>query len=107
MALAKDSETGEEKSLPALALWRDPSDGTGHWRRAVVLQYDLVGEKFEVQYEDWCTECNGRASWASIISSDHTICRQIAYLHIDVHIYMYSITMMYSSDTMTHRSSWI
>jgi len=61
MALAKDSETGEEKSLPALALWRDPSDGTGHWRRAVVLQYNLVGEKFEVQYEEAePTELGGR-----------------------------------------------
>ena len=97
MALAKDSETGEEKSLPALALWRDPSDGTGHWRRAVVLQYDLVGEKFEVQYEDWCTE-QGRAPWASIISSDHTICRQITYFHIDVSCVILSYDfMMYSS----------
>ena len=53
LALAKDLETGEERPLPALALWRDPTDGTGHWRRAVVLQYDSAGEKFEVQYEDW------------------------------------------------------
>ena len=41
-----------ERPLPALALWRDPADGTGYWRRAVVLQYDSAGEKFEVQYEE-------------------------------------------------------
>lgn len=42
-----------ERPLPALALWRDPADGTGYWRRAVVLQYDSAGEKFEVQYEEF------------------------------------------------------
>mmetsp|Transcript_87057 Transcript_87057/g.177869 ORF Transcript_87057/g.177869 Transcript_87057/m.177869 type:complete len:989 (-) Transcript_87057:358-3324(-) len=61
LALAKDPETGEERPLPALALWRDPADGTGYWRRAVVLQYDSAGEKFEVQYEEAePTELGGR-----------------------------------------------
>ena len=44
-------EDGVFKPLPALALWREP-DGKGHWRRALVMQYDEASEKFEVQYED-------------------------------------------------------
>ena len=97
MALAKDSETGEEKSLPALALWRDPSDGTGHWRRAVVLQYDLVGEKFEVQYEDWCTGALNRAELHGL-QSFHLIIRFADRLRIFIlmyHIHMCYIIMSY------------
>lgn len=54
LALGTNPDTGRyEKPLPVLALWRDPENGVGHWRRAVVMQYDSRVEKFEIQYEDW------------------------------------------------------
>lgn len=53
LALGTNPDTGRyEKPLPVLALWRDPENGVGHWRRAVVMQYDSRVEKFEIQYED-------------------------------------------------------
>ncbi|CAK8999933.1 unnamed protein product [Durusdinium trenchii] len=57
LALGTNPDTGRyEKPLPVLALWRDPENGVGHWRRAVVMQYDSRVEKFEIQYEDWDAE---------------------------------------------------